>query len=384
MRTFHIFVSLCLPAALVGCQAHIDSADHLGTEEEAPIMEKTIEVQQEIEQRGGILYVDQNVQKEGNGRSWQTAYRNLQTGLDAAARTGAELWVAEGIYRPEGQERSASFTIADGVQVYGSILPGATEKKQDALRTPTILSGNIGSAARTDDNCYHVVSAGTDVVLDGVVIEGGFADGNVPDNTGGGLHLVRSGTDAAPFHLKLNRIIFRDNSAEQGGALFVTGHTRIEIDATYFRTNSALYGGAVMVMGGELDCNNVHFFANSAAFDAGAFSLGDGIQADLHSCLFTNNTAGRSGGAMQLRDNQGTEKQTRIIIGDTLFSGNRAKISGGAIDNRNGAIVELTGSHLHDNRAAKGGDIATYDQSQSKVTKCVFIEGRKDCYIDTK
>ncbi|MHC4889951.1 MAG: hypothetical protein ACYTEO_10880, partial [Planctomycetota bacterium] len=47
---------------------------------------------------GGTIYVDAT--KNGDGSTWDNAYKYLQDGL-AVATSGDEIWVAEGIYIPD-------------------------------------------------------------------------------------------------------------------------------------------------------------------------------------------------------------------------------------------------------------------------------------------
>ncbi len=377
MKAYLIITSALLFLSSAGCQTHIEMIDQPSSEENIP--EKAAVTQQYRKIQGGILYVDANVEKEGNGRSWKTAYRSLQAALDAAARNGAELWVATGTYIPQGTSRDNCFTIADGIKIYGSLPPGATTKEsQDTVTTPTILSGDIGNRGQTEDNCYHVVSAGTDVLVDSFVISDGTAVGEFPNNAGAGIHFAVRPETHKPYTITLNRVIFRDNQAEQGGALFVNGPADITIDTSYFTTNSARYGGSILSLAGKLHCNNVHFFANTATFDGGALSLGDGTQAKLTSCLFTNNNAGRSGGAIQLRNNLAASGKTSLFVDDSLFSGNRARDYGGAVHNSNSSHLYMVNSHLHDNFAQENNNIATLDDSLSKIEQCVFIGGKSD------
>ena len=68
---------------------------------------------------GHIVYVDA-ARKTGpwDGRSWPTAFRRVQEGLDAAAALVAEaaarpqVWVARGLYKPaENADRAAAFRL---------------------------------------------------------------------------------------------------------------------------------------------------------------------------------------------------------------------------------------------------------------------------------
>ncbi len=66
-----------------------------------------------------IRYVKWNAGGANNGTSWTNAYTSLQSAL-AAASSGAEIWVAAGTYGPTaGTDRTVSFTLKIGVEIYG-------------------------------------------------------------------------------------------------------------------------------------------------------------------------------------------------------------------------------------------------------------------------
>jgi len=96
-----------------------------------------------------------------NGEGWGTAYKDLQTALDAAqpADPPTEVWVAAGEYYPTVERtmndcRSVSFKMKDGVLIYGgfdgteSVL---TDRNPDVNTNITTLSGDL--ADRDDRRC---------------------------------------------------------------------------------------------------------------------------------------------------------------------------------------------------------------------------------------
>ncbi|MHC4500228.1 MAG: right-handed parallel beta-helix repeat-containing protein, partial [Planctomycetota bacterium] len=138
------------------------------------------------------VYVDADATGNNDGSSWSDAYNLLQDGL-AAACEGDEIWVGQGVYKPDqgggnmAGDREATFQLKNGVGVRGGFA-GFGETDPDARDNDlyeTVLSGDLagddvgslhdGSRA---ENSYHVVTgSGTDVstVLDGFTITGGNA-----------------------------------------------------------------------------------------------------------------------------------------------------------------------------------------------------------------
>lgn len=189
-----------------------------------------------------------------DGTSWANAYTSLADAL-AAASSGSELWVAAGTYTP-GASRSSTFTLKNGVAIYGGFDGAETARDQrDLVANRTILSGEIG-AAGTSDNCYHVVTADSGItnstVLDGLVITGGNANGSGFDACGGGV--VSQGSPL------IRSCTFVDNAASTtgacgGGGVFSTGTATI-VASSLFASNSSTYGSGAMIPGGATiaDC----------------------------------------------------------------------------------------------------------------------------------
>ncbi|MBM9518730.1 hypothetical protein JWG39_02715 [Desulforhopalus vacuolatus] len=322
-----------------------------------------------------VVFVDAAATPDGDGTSWKKAFAQLQKGIDTASRNGAEVWVAKGLYLPASDNRTATFLVPDGVKIYGSMQAGVKSRKEaNAVTTPTILSGNIGSPFLREDNCYHVVTAGNRVTLDGVRITLGQADGDFFNNRGGGLVTFHDRT-IKNFSITLNKVIFDDNYADLGGAWYTENISSATVHTTYFKNNRALYGGAVASRNGvNFKMYNVHFFNNRAQYEGGALFADGGTKAELHKTLFTNNTAGKNGGAIELASESGKNQETKMQVIDTLFSGNRAELFGGAVEGNGASKLIVSLSHFHDNFAKKGGDIATRGQARLTLDNCVFID----------
>ncbi|NJK81317.1 MAG: hypothetical protein HC914_16090, partial [Chloroflexaceae bacterium] len=179
-------------------------------------------------QVGTIYYVDKDRPDDsGDGLTWATAKRNLQTAL-ALASAGAEIWVADGTYYPDegtGQtndNRASTFALKDGVAIYGGFAGTETLlSERDVAANVATLSGDIdGIPADNTDNAYHVVTSNgnaTTALLDGFTITGGNANGSNPQDRGGGIYAFTSS------QAQFANLTISSNTATFGGGVYNDG-----------------------------------------------------------------------------------------------------------------------------------------------------------------
>ena len=148
------------------------------------------------------VFVNHAASGDNDGSSWANAHTDLQAAL-AEAEAGDEVWVAAGVYKPTDDEndRSATFQLIDGVEIYGGFAGTETNREQrDWQANLTVLSGDIDNNDTTDangvvvdaddiqgDNSFNVVTGSeTDdtAILDGFVITAGLADGEFDNPCG--------------------------------------------------------------------------------------------------------------------------------------------------------------------------------------------------------
>lgn len=202
---------------------------------------------------GNCIYVKKG--GIGNGESWSHPIGDLQDALKIA-KTGTKILVAEGKYFPTAtKHRSITFSIPDGVELYGGFMGNETAFKQRDIRNrKTILSGNIGNETDEKDNSYTVIlvkKLSTKVIIDGFVITGGnssMRDGSNKYKCGGGLYLSSNQQSAAP-KLVIKNCLFKNNQAVGGGAIYnsIGGYqlTSVKIENCEFVANVAENGGAI-------------------------------------------------------------------------------------------------------------------------------------------
>ena len=217
-----------------------------------------------------VIYVNAAAAGSNNGSSWTNAYTSLQTAL-GAANASDEIWVAAATYKPTATtDRTISFAMKNAVGIYGGFVGTETLRSQrnPALHVTT-LSGDIGTSGSSNDNTYHVVTAGATVtgsgVLDGFTISGGQADGANPNERGAGMW-VNGGSPT------LAQNTFTANFAlAQGGGLRVTS-------------------GAPTILNSKFISNTVAFNVDTLNNGGGGIFAGGGSTVVAQSCVFRSNS----------------------------------------------------------------------------------------------
>lgn len=222
-----------------------------------------------------VLFVDHRAPSRGTGRTWKSALPDLQSALLIArqCRTVKEIQVACGVYKPSSAgsaDRERSFDLVDGVALYGGFPSEGGDRDPETY--VTILSGDTrGNDAGAwsikwdetsrQDNVYHVVTAsgiGTHTVLDGFVIEGGYASGSLPGtNSGGGLFTHDANVVVANCKL-------RDNGAWFGGAMYSYGGDVTLQNCTVERNLAEGWGGGLACYQGRVTLESCHLYHNEA------------------------------------------------------------------------------------------------------------------------
>lgn len=293
-----------------------------------------------IQPRNGnsTIYVDKDAKGNDNGSSWNNAYTDLQDAIKAAPR-GAEIWVAEGTYKPTaGNNREVSFEMKDFVAIYGGFKGNETELNQrNWRRNETILSGDIGVKDDASDNSYHVVQSSyvnALAVLDGFTIRDGNANGpsfggedngggiynrsgsptlsnlkiadNLAQDMGGGMYNSRS-------QPKITNVSFIGNVARNGGAIYnyisfygVTNSTFVE--------NFSTYGSAIYNFDGTLKINNVTISGNSSG-EVGTIYNNDSVTIEVNNSIIWGNPS--AGGSPIHGDDATINIANSIIEGNT-------------------------------------------------------------------
>lgn len=319
-----------------------------------------------------IIYVDADAGPGGDGQSWATAFYNLQDAL-AVAVSGMEIWVAEGVYYPDDstdpnpQDQTSTFTLIEGVDVYGGFAGIETELIQrDPTTNTTILSGDIdgddidadaNNIAETvadiqGSNVYHVINAqnvNQNTFIDGFTVTAGHASGLNDADSGGAIIC-----DHSDDTLSINQMVFIANFADDfGGALY---HCNGEISNSQFYSNFSNEGGAINATG--INLTNVIFMGNSSTNSGGALYtssfafLGDPAENYLDNVLFSGNSSNNGGAILVGGD-------VFINLNNVTFSGNHADSVGGAIRSTSENAMTVVNSIIWNNQDSSGQGTAS-------------------------
>ena len=330
-----------------------------------------------------VIYVDKKAPGLNNGSSWVNAYNYLQNAL-AAASVGDEIWVADGIYRPDEYtahpygtgDRTATFSFKNGVAIYGgfqgyiytppppppmslsnargdidwevTIQPGISAATNASLDESdpnvrdielyeTILSGDLAENDIKVDPCdllteptraenSYWISGSRDAnestVLDGFTITGGNAN-----NFEGGYY-VGSGMSNGGGRPTISNCTFTRNSAYYGGGMYNIESSPTLIYCTFSENSAKRGGGIINEKNSSPMLINCMFSKNCAS---GQYSNGGGIyngdcsNPTIVNCIFTGNFAGFGGGGIC------NVSYSRATLSNCTFANNSAVNYGGAI-----------------------------------------------------
>ena len=292
-----------------------------------------------------IIYVDRSAGGNvHNGLSWATAFTTLQDGL-AAATSGTEIWVADGIYYPDeggsatNNSRSATFRLQQNVALYGGFAGSETARTQRNWQTNlTVLSGDLSQndpdknssgiitnpATTVTPNAYQVVTISnvSNSILDGFVITGGKADGSY----------------VSPC------------SVACGGGLFVDSSSPTITNLTIAGNGAAYYGAGMANISSSPLVTNVTIQANRAEISGGGL-YNRGGSPSFTNVLISGNRSLSQGGGIYNDRTVAPAKLTNVTI-----TGNRATISGGAIYNAT-AVMSIVNSIIANNFAGSQSEL---------------------------
>lgn len=276
------------------------------------------------------LYVSANG-NDGNDGTLYTPVRTIEEGLKKLRKEGYKtLKVSKGVYIERGPiVIDASVTIDGG---WKEDFSGKTSLLVES--DYSIISGN-----HLLTNLITISNA-SDVELKGLLLCDTVREAAV--SLDDSSIVIRRSRE-----IRLNSLIFQNNLANRGGALFIDRSSRIFIDRSSFINNEAeLEGGAVVT-------DNSHFlyFTNNS---------------------FRNNYAKSRGGSFF------ANISSRVYFDEGEFIGNRTEITGGGLSFAGSSNIRLADLLFQENRAlhlaGKGGAIEVTEARDFNIKNNSFLE----------
>ncbi len=354
---------------------------------------------------GKVIYVDDDAWGLDNGTSWSNAYVYLQDALAEAvgAAKPVEIWVAQGVYRPDQGasqklgDPTATYQLLNQVSLRGGFA-GVGQPDPDARDVSayqTVLSGDLQGDdgpgfANYEDNVQVVVTVASSdqtAVLEGFTITGGYGwsgaglncydsnavidsctfTANKAASLDGGYGGAISISGGSPT---LNRCVFEGNWAmTRGGAICnQRGGSLTLRDCTFIANHAGEAGGAVGSTASDVNAVDCTFAGNVSENHGGALFCHEGRHA-LTGCTFVSNSARWGGGVYNLFG--------AMSVALCAFTANHADSEGGGIYIDSVAPVALTYCLLAGNRAGDlGGAVLVWSDSNPKLSNCTIADNR--------
>ena len=223
-----------------------------------------------------IIYV--KTDGSGDGSSWANAMGSVQDAMNAG-NFGDEVWVAAGTYLTPGEVVDSSFTLVNGVSLFGGFAGTESSKDQRTdfglgMANETKLSADLdGNGFLTGGNGSRVIFGefiSSATVIDGLTFTGGFSDA--------------SGSNGAAMKLRASsphiiNCTFFDNYCDDGSHMYL------------YRSNDDVCDPII---------ENCFFIKGYANDDGGAIYSASGTTAKFINCVFLNNWANDEGGAIRI------------------------------------------------------------------------------------
>lgn len=337
-----------------------------------------------------IRYVMKTAQGTGDGTSWTNASGDLQKMIDELAdnnpqNQAGEVWVATGTYAPQSQlisgtAYSASFRMRDGISVYGGFDADNPESsKQDRQKgtmpwdytNETKLEGayyehanlqwNNNKWTLTSDS-RHVVwfapmanegAFGRVTILDGVTIQGGYAQGG-------------TGLD--------------DFKTDRGAGVYMDGANAYLTNCVVKENYATGNGGGVYLKDGRVQTSLI--YNNNADADGGAVYVDNtGL---VHRSMLANNSAYNGAGAYLHNEiESGTDHPEYLILTTCVISNNTTRGNGAVYCSKGGVLMQntitnnncVTATDATDSKASQTGGI--YIDEYALVLNSVIWNNRK-------
>ena len=313
-----VFVSLSVSILMLLCTACSSPTD---SDDEGPV----------------IVYVTEGGSGNRDGSSWGNAFADVQSAIDKANGEHkvflgpAYVLIAKGTYTPQNNPgssidtnpRNFCYVLKNNVIVIGGFEGNESGFAPTHGPSVTILSGGpVSGGVPNVNNVYHVVanqysaSFNDNAKLQNLTISGGNANGTVnPIKYGGGMYINY-------YSPEITNCIFVNNSAVNGGGIYVTGTGNAKINNCIFIENTATgSGGGIYNNSSSPEVRKSTFTGNTAVENGGGYYNHNSYN-EISQCTFNENEAENGGGIYN---------DISSTITNCTFSENIARVSGGGV-----------------------------------------------------
>ncbi len=365
--------------------------------------------------RASVWYVDGSVSSNGTGKSWASALKNVQDGIDSAVTAGDEVWVKAGTYYPTedpngGTTASRDFSIyikSNDIKLYGGFAGTETAAAQrDPSANVTILSGDINVGSISTNDAYHVlitISRSMACVVDGFTIKGGLANtasnftvssasASIQRNYGGGIfnfsssptvsHCTFSGNsvnsngggmyNGASSGGIVSNCTFSSNTASNGGGLYITAATSVS-NCSFYNNVISGNGGGLYNGAANSSISSCRFIGNKAGTGGGLASLGG--SPTLSSCVFSTDTATAvvGGGAMYINGSSSNASLKNCVFYYNVTTSSTGSGGGVFVASSNPSFSFCTFSRNHTLGGSTTGSALYFSATgTSSITNCAI------------
>ena len=351
-----------------------------------------------------IIYVDKDATGTNDGSSWANAFNHLEDALEYANVAGDEVWVADGTYTFKNSGPNQAFKVNAGISIYGGFIGNETILEQrnfysnQSIVSADILGNDnsnvvINEATRSD-NAYSVFRIyANNVVLDGLVIQGGNASLAYPYVFGRMGSSIFVEDNVTTFTVRNSKI--RNNASEiEGGIRFrTTTNSVLNIESCEIYNNVSRYAAAMIATaepGGSMTVNIINsLIRNNRTYDintnlkglAGSAGWIGGnsatVTANIVNCTFAGNTDQGSyllnGGTTLVLSKNGSGSTT-TTINNTIIHSNVVGKNIGPGSWSIPATINLNNSILSDNNTDQMAYATTVNRSNVSIVNPQFLD----------
>jgi hypothetical protein len=308
-----------------------------------------------------VFYVNANLTSGNNtGLNWANAYKGpdaLQYALANTNCDGAELWIAQGKYKPSANplncvgctsSQDFAFLLPKNIHLYGGFLGNETMLSQRNLKArKTILSGDIGIENDSTDNTFHVLI---------IANNGNFT------NRIDGIQVERGGNKTVLGNTTVNTITISKN---EGGGI-VSKNSNLLLKNSIIQRNISKDGAGIYFSNGKLQMFSNVLESNNALASGGAIYLtnSDSISSASRCKVFKN--VADAAPAFFIND-------ANFLVEYNVIQENNGN-SNGAVVCSNAAFTKFFYSIFYKNNASGSGAFSNNIGSTGFLINCDFIE----------